>query len=79
MKQIVQDTLVYIVEFEQLPKLPIVANDENEVPYAMALQNAIEAGFITKGGKYGININPNSMSYMVYAIVERAEPNMFNS
>ena len=70
MKQIVQDTLVYIVEFEQLPKLPIVANDESEVPYAMALQNAIETGIITKGGKYGIHINPNSMSYMVYAIFD---------
>lgn len=57
MLQTFDGRLVFIVDFDTMPELPITWNNSEEEPYAKALQAAIQDGVITKPGKYGIQID----------------------
>jgi hypothetical protein len=58
----------YVVEFDELPELPITWSKRKEAPYALALGQAIEEGLLTKPGKYMIVITGND--YEIFTINE---------
>jgi hypothetical protein len=71
MLQVVNGILVYVVEFDKLPELPVRGTGVEEF-YADALTSAIERGTITQPGKYAIQINikNSELYYDVYQIFE---------
>jgi hypothetical protein len=56
MLQEVDGKRVYVVEFDEVPKLPIAWEKEEDKLYAIALARAIYNKTITEPGKYGINV-----------------------
>lgn len=54
--QIVDGMYGYVVEFDEVPELPITFSKRKEKPYAQALGIAIHQKQITKPGKYMIII-----------------------
>ena len=56
MLQTVDGRYGYVVEFDEVPALPITWSKRREEPYARALAHAIHDKQITKGGKYMIVI-----------------------
>lgn len=56
MLQTVNGRYGYVVEFEEIPTLPITFTKRREKPYAQALAVAIHDKQITKPGKYMIVI-----------------------
>lgn len=70
MLQNVAGELVYVVEFDTMPELPITGRNEVEGAYADVLTKAISTGIISEPGKYGINIDWNTRYWNVYRIEE---------
>lgn len=85
MLQTIEGKQVYVVVFEEIPELPITWEKPEERLYAEALARAIHSGYITEGGKYGIEIVPggaeehrfwvkfdsdSNTKYVVYKIIE---------
>jgi hypothetical protein len=54
MLQVVDGHEVFVVDFDELPQLPITWDKPEDEPYARCLDNAIRTGVITEPGKYGI-------------------------
>lgn len=71
MLQIVDGLPVYVVDLQKVP-LPNVTGEGIEKPYAMALNNAIINGIVTKPGKYGIYLKYENGQprYDIFAIIE---------
>ena len=61
---------VYVVEFDEIPELPITHNTEEEQPYAVALALAIKKKEISEPGKYGIFVTEDRKNYEIYRIKE---------
>lgn len=70
MLQNIQGINMFVVEFDTIPELPITATTDSEAIYAIALQRAIVDGTITEGGKYGITVDLNTMTWTIYWIIE---------
>jgi hypothetical protein len=71
MFQTIDGRRVFVVEFSQLPELPITDDGLPALkPYASALELAILNRIITEPGKYGIEIDRLGMHYNIYAIQE---------
>lgn len=74
MLQEVAGKQVYVVEFDEMPKLPITHSSEEEKPYALALARAIHNKIITEPGKYGIEIVEHeelgAKEYQIYRVEE---------
>ncbi len=72
MLQTIQNRLVYVVEFNAMPKMPITWNTEEEKPYAIAFTSAIRSGIITAPGKYGIHLETkkDKDTYNIFKIIE---------
>lgn len=69
MLQTVQGKKVFVVDFTELPELPITDDGAPELKlYAEALDDAIRTGLISKPGKYGIQIFPLIKRYEIYEI-----------
>lgn len=73
MIQEIDGKTVYVVEFDEMPKLPITGDTVEEMLYAKAMTQAILDGVISKPGKYGIAVNLTTMNYNVYIIKENDE------
>ncbi len=73
MLQVIEDRLVYVVEFDTMPELPITG-EGYERPYAEALTAAIREGLITEPGKYGVHVTDDKENdqviYNVYHVEE---------
>jgi len=69
MIQIIDDKAVYVVEFTSMPELPIVGTGMDQY-YAQALTSAIRQGIIKYPGKYGIEVDFNTMQWHAYELVE---------
>lgn len=69
--QTVAGKLVYVVDLETMPELPITGQGW-EQPYAEALTKALVMKLITKPGKYGIHINfeTTPIKWDVHKIIE---------
>lgn len=69
--QTVAGKLVYVVEFDTMPELPITGNGW-EQPYAAALTEAIVMKLIKRPGKYAIHIDfeTNPTRWDVHKIIE---------
>lgn len=67
MLQTIEGKLVYVVEFDEIPELPITWNPDQpeEKDYAQALARAIRLRMITEPGKYGIQIVGEEVSQEV--------------
>lgn len=75
MLQIVDGHEVYVVEFEEMPELPITwdPNKPEERPYALVLARAISDKVITEPGKYGLSIeDPTAdvLNWDIFKIIE---------
>lgn len=72
MFQTIQGKKVYIVELKTFPiRSPINAGDDVAlIPYAQALQIAIDNGIVSGPGKYAIEVNPRLMWWNIFAINE---------
>lgn len=72
MFQTIQGWKVFVVELKKFPPpMPVNAGDDVAlVPYAFALNTAIESGQVTGPGKYAIEVNPQTMSWNIFAIQE---------
>lgn len=73
--QTIGDKVGYVVEFDEVPELPITYSDDKpeEEPYAMALAAAISKGWLTKPGKYMIVITDEGKNYEIFTIKEGEE------
>lgn len=69
MLQTIEGTEVYVVDFTEMPELPIHGTSVESI-YAQALTDAIETGIITEPGKYGITVNRITRTYEIFAINE---------
>ena len=73
MLQNVDGHIVYVVELETLPMLPVVGTGI-EQSYAQALTTAIRDGIITKPGKYAIELDfmrgDGTLPWHVYEVQE---------
>lgn len=69
MLQQIADKLVYVVEFDTMPVLPIVGTGVEQY-YAEALTNAIRYGMITKPGKYAIEVDFTTKRWEVFEVQE---------
>lgn len=71
--QMVDDKIVYVVDFDTMPDLPITGTDV-ERPYADALTEAIRTGVISEPGKYGIHVDftnfPLTFNWSAFKIKE---------
>ena len=73
MLQRVNGRLVYVVDFDTMPEMPITGSNLIERVYARVLTHAIQNGVITKPGKYGIYLSSGyaiTKKYDIYKIVE---------
>lgn len=72
MLQKIEGKLVYVVEFDTLPDLPITWEKPEEEPYARCLQQALEQGVITDPGKYSIKLefDGQGKKYVIYRVIE---------
>lgn len=68
MLQTVDGKYGYVVEFEDVPALPITYSKRKEKLYALALSRAIHEKQITKPGKYMIVINDDN--YEIFTLNE---------
>lgn len=59
----------YVVEFDEVPELPITWSKRKEKPYALALAQAIHEKLITKPGKYMIVVKSDE-TYEIFTINE---------
>jgi hypothetical protein len=74
MIQFVEDQLVYIVDFDTMPNLPIVGTGIEQY-YAEALTDALKNGKITEPGKYAISIDwtfGSERKYTIFKVIEDA-------
>lgn len=60
----------YVVEFEEVPVLPITYEKPEEEPYAMALAAAISKKLLTEPGKYMIVITDEGTNYEIFTLTE---------
>lgn len=70
MLQTVDGRYGYVVEFDEVPALPITYQKRREEPYAMALAAAISKGLLTEPGKYMIVIVDEGKNYEIFTIKE---------
>lgn len=72
MLQTIEGKEVYIVEFDEVPELPITGVTKEEQLYGVALARAIQTGTIAEPGKYGITIQDtdDELLWDVYRIYE---------
>lgn len=72
MFQTIQGKKVFVVELKTFPpRLPINGGDDVAlIPYAQALQAAIDNGIVTGPGKYAIEVIPHLMWWNIFAIQE---------
>lgn len=71
MFQVIQQKKVYVVDLTERPWGEIHSKDDPElVPYAEALNQALENGLISKPGKYGIHIDLTLNTWSVFEIIE---------
>jgi len=63
---------VYVVDFDTLPQLPITWDDEEEKPYAQALDIAIRGRLVAEPGKYAIHVYDANVAvnWMIFKIIE---------
>ena len=66
--QTIDGQLGYVVEFEELPELPVTGTNRVKMVYAEALTDAIANGVITEGGKYFITITAQIGFYARYEV-----------
>lgn len=66
--QTIDGKLGYVVEFEELPDLPVTGTNRVEMVYAEALTDAITNGVITEGGKYFVTITTQVGFYARYEV-----------
>lgn len=60
----------YVVEFDDVPALPITYAKDEEKPYALALAAAIHTKQITEPGKYMLVISDNGEDYEIFTLTE---------
>lgn len=70
--QMIDGRIGYVVEFDDLPKLPIIGHFL-EKPYAEALTDAIQNNVITEGGKYFITFTQQYGIYAKYDVLKVIE------
>lgn len=70
MLQTVDGRYGYVVEFDEVPALPITYAKDEEKPYALALAAAIHTKELTKPGKYMLVISDNGQDYEIFTITE---------
>lgn len=71
--QRIDGVLGYVVEFEELPALPVTGTNQIEIVYANALTAAITDGIITEGGKYFITITAQAEHCSLYKVAKVIE------
>lgn len=71
--QTIDGQLGYVVEFEELPALPVTGTNRLESAYAEALTDAILNGVITEGGKYFVTIYAMVGHYARYEVAKIIE------
>lgn len=72
MLQTIHGVTMFIVDFDTMPEMPILWSNEEEKPYALALNAAITTGIITEPGKYGITVNTDNaeLDYNIWTIAD---------